>query len=239
MNKEGNMSTSLLRAKRVISPRKGIATFNGKIYYLVDKCVLRNKKTGVRAVNAVCEDAIEISAGFFPMSLLYVEEDWVPGCEAISMEANGEFDYIMQEQLGILTPQCGPGGHQCHSKENIIESDFEREKTTVDKSIYSNERKTIMNDNNEELVELAKDFLALVERAYKINRSKYKSAAKPVEPKRKERPYVNEETECAPRCPKCGREMVKRIAKKGPMAGHPFWACTGYPNCKGTAKCEE
>lgn len=96
-----------------------------------------------------------------------------------------------------------------------------------------------MNDNTEELVELAKDFLALVERAYKINRSKYKIAAKPVDPKRKERPYVNKETECAPRCPKCGSEMVKRIAKKGPKAGRPFWACTGYPKCKGTAKCEE
>lgn len=96
-----------------------------------------------------------------------------------------------------------------------------------------------MNDNNEELVALAKDFLALVERAYKINRGKYKSAAKPAEPKRKDLPFMDEETGHAPRCPKCGEKMVKRFAKKGPMAGHPFWACPGYPNCKGTAKCEE
>lgn len=93
-----------------------------------------------------------------------------------------------------------------------------------------------MDDNNEELVRLAKDFLALVERANKINRGKYKDYKKPAEQKKKELSFKSEE---APRCPKCGSEMVKRIAKKGPMAGHPFWACTGYPKCNGTAKCEE
>lgn len=57
-----------------------------------------------------------------------------------------------------------------------------------------------MNDNNEELVRLAKDFLALVERANKINCSKYKDYKKPAEPKRKELPS---EDENVPRCPKC------------------------------------
>lgn len=94
-----------------------------------------------------------------------------------------------------------------------------------------------MNNSNEELIELAKDFLALVERANKINRNKFKEYKKSAAPMRKELPFMDEEE--APRCPKCGGEMVKRIAKKGLMAGHPFWACTGYPNCNGTAKCEE
>ena len=38
----------------------------------------------------------------------------------------------------------------------------------------------------------------------------------------------------APKCPKCGKPMRKVIARKGRNAGNPFWACTGYPDCKGT-----
>jgi restriction system protein len=34
-------------------------------------------------------------------------------------------------------------------------------------------------------------------------------------------------------CPKCGAGMVKRIAKQGPNAGHPFWGCSNYPSCRG------
>lgn len=94
-----------------------------------------------------------------------------------------------------------------------------------------------MNENNEEMIQLAKDFLALVERANKINRSKYKEYKNRAEPARKELPFMDEEE--SPHCPKCGEKMVKRFAKKGPMAGHPFWACIGYPKCNGTAKCEE
>ena len=38
----------------------------------------------------------------------------------------------------------------------------------------------------------------------------------------------------APMCPKCGKPMRKMVARKGRNAGNPFWACTGYPDCKGT-----
>lgn len=43
----------------------------------------------------------------------------------------------------------------------------------------------------------------------------------------------------APVCPQCGRPMIKRMAKKGVNAGHPFWSCTGYPECNGTRRFEE
>jgi restriction system protein len=39
--------------------------------------------------------------------------------------------------------------------------------------------------------------------------------------------------QAAPTCPTCGKEMVTRIAKKGPRAGQPFWGCRGFPSCKG------
>ena len=42
----------------------------------------------------------------------------------------------------------------------------------------------------------------------------------------------------APTCPKCGKPMIQRVAKKGTNSGKPFWACSDYPNCNGTRKCE-
>lgn len=38
----------------------------------------------------------------------------------------------------------------------------------------------------------------------------------------------------APPCPLCGKPMQKRLAKRGPRAGHPFWSCPDYPACNGT-----
>ena len=37
-----------------------------------------------------------------------------------------------------------------------------------------------------------------------------------------------------PLCPKCGKPMLKRMAKKGKNAGNPFWSCPSYPECDGT-----
>lgn len=37
-----------------------------------------------------------------------------------------------------------------------------------------------------------------------------------------------------PSCPKCGSEMVKRTAKKGPNAGNQFWGCSEFPDCHGS-----
>ena len=32
-------------------------------------------------------------------------------------------------------------------------------------------------------------------------------------------------------CPKCEREMIIRVAGKGPNPGSTFWGCSGYPDC--------
>ena len=37
----------------------------------------------------------------------------------------------------------------------------------------------------------------------------------------------------APRCPKCGGPMRKRVAKRGKNAGGEFWSCCAYPKCMG------
>lgn len=38
----------------------------------------------------------------------------------------------------------------------------------------------------------------------------------------------------APKCPICGKPMIKRMAKKGMNSGKEFWSCSGYPQCNGT-----
>lgn len=35
-------------------------------------------------------------------------------------------------------------------------------------------------------------------------------------------------------CPRCGKSMAQRVAKKGRYAGRVFLGCTGYPRCLGT-----
>ncbi len=37
----------------------------------------------------------------------------------------------------------------------------------------------------------------------------------------------------APDCPECGKPMTRRKARSGKNAGHDFWGCTGYPECRG------
>lgn len=43
----------------------------------------------------------------------------------------------------------------------------------------------------------------------------------------------------APACPECGKPMRKIVARKGRNAGHPFWGCSGYPECKATREIRE
>lgn len=35
-------------------------------------------------------------------------------------------------------------------------------------------------------------------------------------------------------CPQCGKQLVIRIARRGPGAGKQFWGCSGFPDCKYT-----
>ena len=42
----------------------------------------------------------------------------------------------------------------------------------------------------------------------------------------------------APICPKCGKPMLKRMARKGINSGKEFWSCSGYPACRETRNVE-
>jgi very-short-patch-repair endonuclease len=41
-----------------------------------------------------------------------------------------------------------------------------------------------------------------------------------------------------PMCPKCGGELIERVATKGQYAGQKFWGCSNFPKCKFTNKAE-
>jgi four helix bundle suffix protein len=43
----------------------------------------------------------------------------------------------------------------------------------------------------------------------------------------------------APACPRCGKPMVPRTARKGSQAGQAFWGCSTYPDCVGTRRMEK
>jgi four helix bundle suffix protein len=42
----------------------------------------------------------------------------------------------------------------------------------------------------------------------------------------------------APACPRCGKPMALRTARKGERAGSQFWGCSGFPEYKGTRELE-
>lgn len=35
-------------------------------------------------------------------------------------------------------------------------------------------------------------------------------------------------------CPRCGKQLIKRVSKKGGSVGKSFWGCSGYPRCRFT-----
>jgi hypothetical protein len=43
----------------------------------------------------------------------------------------------------------------------------------------------------------------------------------------------------APACPRCGKIMTLRTARKGQNVGKQFWGCPGFPTCRGIVKSQE
>lgn len=40
-------------------------------------------------------------------------------------------------------------------------------------------------------------------------------------------------SEPSPLCPRCGKAMVKKLARRGRNAGNEFWSCSAFPQCNG------
>jgi len=45
---------------------------------------------------------------------------------------------------------------------------------------------------------------------------------------------VSENSEPDKVCPRCGKKLILRTAKKGVNAGKQFWGCSGFPKCRYT-----
>lgn len=50
---------------------------------------------------------------------------------------------------------------------------------------------------------------------------------------RSDRTDQSDPTDQIPPCPRCGKHMVLRTARRGKSAGKQFWGCSGYPECTG------
>jgi hypothetical protein len=48
------------------------------------------------------------------MTLLRVPNNWKRGGEALEAIPNGEYDYFMREQKGVITAPRGYRGRRCH-----------------------------------------------------------------------------------------------------------------------------
>ncbi len=101
-------------ARDAIKPRDGFATFDGRRYILVDARYLPDPRGEGKAINAVDETATEVSPGYFPMVLVRVSKNWKRGGEALEVIPNGEYDYFMREQKGVITAPRGYCGSRCH-----------------------------------------------------------------------------------------------------------------------------
>ena len=101
-------------AKDAIKPRDGFATLKGRRYILVDAHYLPDPRGEGKAINAVEDTATEVSPGYFPMVLVRVPKNWKRGEEALEVISNGEYDYFMCEQKGVITTPRGYRGRSCH-----------------------------------------------------------------------------------------------------------------------------
>lgn len=169
--------------------------------------------------------------------------------EAFIMDCNGEVwgerDFASAALQGIEIERAYTGRDDRHGLSlylNELRNRLARDLENED-CIYSANAIIVMIDRAIDLLNICKPIKKTSSKAstgsrYNYEASEFENARTTYQKRPQYQEALNRPFE-APRCPKCGSEMVKRIAKKGPMAGHPFWACTGYPNCKGTAKCEE
>ncbi|MEO1661086.1 MAG: topoisomerase DNA-binding C4 zinc finger domain-containing protein [Pseudomonadota bacterium] len=51
---------------------------------------------------------------------------------------------------------------------------------------------------------------------------------------KKQKPQRKTTSSSRPDCPRCGANMVRRTARRGPNSGNDFWGCSRFPRCRGT-----
>jgi restriction system protein len=94
----------------------------------------------------------------------------------------------------------------------------------VTSGVYTQEAKAFAEGRNIKLIDGAK-LTALIK---KVQKNRHAMTSK------EHVPFKTIEAQTAHQsCPRCGADMVKRVAKQGANAGQTFWGCSTYPKCKG------
>ena len=112
------------------------------------------------------------------------------------------------------------------------------QKSKFDKAIKHNDISVVINS----MIILCNREISLVGQLLKSQLEKFKSEGGFAENLTKERISklkTDAISSSAPTCPKCGKPMLKRMAKRGPNSGHPFWSCSDYPDCSGSLAFKE
>ena len=117
---------------------------------------------------------------------------------------------VVRELLGVMVAKSAAGGF------------------VVTSGIFTAEAQSFAKGQNIDLIDDVK-LVAMIEKVTENNSSQ---TANKLMASLKTLPETEIST-IAPNCPKCGRSMVKRIAKKGANAGGRFWGCSGFPICRG------
>lgn len=113
---------------------------------------------------------------------------------------------IVRELYGVMAAQGAAGGF------------------VVTSGVFTADARSFAQGLNIELI----DGTALKKIVDAVQASKHPEGIRP-------NPQTTEPTTVAakPSCPRCGRAMVKRVAKRGANARNAFWGCSSYPQCRG------
>lgn len=117
---------------------------------------------------------------------------------------------VVRELLGVMVTKGATGGF------------------VVTSGIFTAEAQSFAKGQNIDLI----DGVRLTAMIEKITKDNSNQTANKLMASLKTLPETEIST-IVPNCPKCGRSMVKRIAKKGANAGSRFWGCSGFPTCRG------
>lgn len=117
---------------------------------------------------------------------------------------------VVRELLGVMVTKSAAGGF------------------VVTSGIFTAEAQSFAKGQNIDLI----DGVRLTAMIEKITEDNSNQTANKLMASLKTLPETEIST-IVPNCPKCGRSMVKRIAKKGVNAGSRFWGCSSFPLCRG------
>ena len=132
---------------------------------------------------------------------------------------------------------------RCELKKVTVESEdvkvIKRDYTygTV-RRIWNNAESVLTEDNVNELYEKLKPLTNVDEATKAAHIKNIEDRFKPSKPVKKDESTKTDSDSNKRICPRCGKELVLRTARRGEHAGTQFYGCSGFPGCRYTEKAE-